>query len=160
MGTVSNTLAGVILTVAISLQGIAVVSAQSRPTNSNSSARGYFYAPTPCELLPAQELAATICATVTVPLAVQFSLRPLGSMTSTRAGSSSSGVIRGRSNLRGNFSVNAPRGRYRVIVGRASYRTGAGDTTDVSVPLIPRRAVVSFPARLGQPVAIPLVRNK
>ena len=147
------------------------VLAQSRTqgrTSDNTSSQGYFYAPTPCELLPAHELAATICATVTVPLAVNFSLRPIASGASSASmgarGVSSrqtkSGIVRGKSNLKGNFTVKVPRGRYRVTVNGAAYHSGNGARSDVAVPLAPRRSVVSFPNRRGQPVAIPLIRVK
>lgn len=123
------------------------VSAQS----NHIVTKGFFYAPTPCELV---ETGGDICATVTVPLAANFSFEPVSRVTKKRFSS-----FRGSSNRQGYFSIKVPPGKYRVAVRGVSYRVFGGGRKSVDVTLVPAQSVVSIPRKGGVVLQIPLVRQ-
>ncbi len=114
-------------------------------------AKGYFYAPTPCELV---ETGGDICATVTVPLAANFSFEPISKTTKRRYTS-----FKGTSNRRGFFSIKVPPGRYRITVRGVSYRVFGGGRRSVDVQLEPAQSVVTIPKSGINVLQIPLVRG-
>jgi len=113
-------------------------------------AKGYFYAPTPCELV---ESGGDFCSSVTVPLSANFTLETISTTTKKR-----SVAYRGTSNMQGYFSIKVPRGTYKLSVRGVSYRVLGGGRQMVGVPMVPAQSEISFPHRAGKTLQIPLVR--